>query len=203
MHLFISGTDTDIGKTLISAWLCLQTGYAYFKPIQTGTSESRDASVVAALSDVTIHPEKFSYKAPLSPHLAAQLENAEIDLEHITLPEEKNLIIEGAGGLLVPINKKHFMIDLIQHLKIPVIIVASSRLGTINHTLLTLEALKTRQIQTLGVIMNGPLNHDNAEAIANYGNTEVLAEIPFLEVPNQDALKNIPLTASLKKILTN
>lgn len=201
MQIFISGTDTNIGKTIICSWLCVHTGYSYFKPIQTGTSQGSDSGLVHELSGANIHSEQFLYKDPVSPHLASKLVNEKIDLTKIILPQATNLIVEGAGGVLVPVNENYLMVDLIKQLKIPVIIVTSSRLGTINHTLLTIESLNKRNIKLLGVIINGIYNQDNTHAIEFYGNTKVLAQIPWLDNINRNSLKNIPLTTELKTIL--
>jgi len=200
MQIFITGTDTDIGKTLISSWLCLHSGYKYFKPIQTGNIEKTDTEKAKELG-VSTYKEIYSYKEPLSPHLAAKLERAYINLDNISLPSEKNLIIEGAGGVLVPINDKHLVIDLIKKFNAPVIVVARSGLGTINHALLTLESLRSRDINILGVILNGPLNAENAKAIEFYGKVKVLAQIPKLEAATKENLLDIPLTTDIKKIL--
>jgi dethiobiotin synthetase len=200
MQIFITGTGTNIGKTLVCSWLCLHTGYAYFKPIQTGTTEGTDSNLVSKLAGTRIYKEAYRYKAPLSPHLAASLVNEEIDITKIMLPATKNLIVEGAGGLLVPVNKKYFIIDLIKQFSIPVILVANTNLGTINHTLLSLEALKARDIKILGVICSGTLNQDNIDAIEFYGNTKVLACLPFQDCINKDRLRRIPLTASLQQL---
>ena len=176
MKIFITGTDTNVGKTLISSWLALHTGFSYFKPIQTGLKEGRDSSEVQRLANAKIYPESYAYNAPLSPHLAAKIEAEKIDLEKIILPQENNLIIEGAGGVLVPINDKYLMIDLIKKLGAPVIVVARTSLGTINHTLLSLEALRSRNIPIVGVIMNGEQNSQNSNAIELYGQTSILAQ---------------------------
>lgn len=201
MKLFISGTDTNIGKTLISSWLCLHSQFDYFKPIQTGCIEDRDSQTVLHLSGTQIHEESYLFKRPLSPHLAAGYEDKIIELNQIQLPKTERLIIEGAGGLMVPINHKTMMIDFIQSLKIPVILVASSRLGTINHSLLSIEALKNRGIPLLGVILSGPLNQDNADSISDFSQYEILAQFPFITDISRDTLQNIPLTTSLKKIM--
>lgn len=200
MKIFITGTDTDIGKTFISSWLCLHTGYKYFKPIQTGNIDETDTETLKSLG-VNTYNEKFSYKERLSPHLAARLEGEYIDFDSISLPSEENLIIEGAGGALVPINDKYLVIDLIQKFNVPVIVVARSGLGTINHTLLTLESLRSRDINILGVILNGPLNAENAKAIEFYGKVKVLAQIPKLESSTKEDLLNIPLTTNIRNIL--
>ena len=244
MKIFISGTDTNIGKTLVSSWLALHTGFAYFKPIQTGSKDGTDSEEVARLSKVKIYPETYIYREPLSPHLAARIENEKIDIDKIILPREEELIpfsrlnqpyefarpstaslfnigadqrfpkirrdhlkmgngiiVEGAGGLLVPINDEYLMIDLIKKLGTPLILVSSTKLGTINHTLLSLEALRSRNIEILGVIMNGENNVDNKESIEKYGNIEVLAEFPLLKTINHDILQTIKLPEKLAQIL--
>lgn len=197
MKIFISGTGTDVGKTLICSWLVLHTGFTYFKPIQTGAREQRDLEVVKTLSNTTTYPENYCYQEPCSPHLAASLADDEIDIKKITLPQHNKIIIEGAGGVLVPINNNCLMTDLIKQFNAPVILVAHSHLGTINHTLLSLEALRARNIKILGVIMNGTPNENNKKAIEFYGKTQVLAEFPKLDNVDRYALKNIPLPATL------
>ncbi|XGA08047.1 MAG: dethiobiotin synthase [Wolbachia endosymbiont of Xenopsylla cheopis] len=197
MQIFITGTDTNVGKTLISSWICLHTGYSYFKPIQTGAD--KDSDVVIANSN--IYEESYIYKSPLSPHLAASLENDSIDISRINLPKERNLIVEGAGGILVPINETTFMIDLIKKLNIPVILVARSTLGTINHTLLSLEALRARSVSILGVILNGPHNQDNIKAIEFYGKVQILASVPKLQEVSKKSLMQLPLPDCLKIII--
>ena len=200
MRVFITGTDTDVGKTTISSWLCLHTGYDYFKPIQTGTVTDSDA--LRRLSHSTIHAEVFCYSQPLSPHAAARYDGGSIALDRITLPATDRLIVEGAGGVLVPLNDQDLMIDLIKHLGLPVILVARSTLGTINHTLLSLEALRQRNITVLGVILSGPENPGNAQAIETYGSTTILAQLPWLEAITADALRAIPLDPKLVEVLT-
>lgn len=201
MQIFITGTDTDVGKTLISSWLCLHTGYAYFKPIQSGSIEGRDSDIVHQLTGTQIYQETFLYQAPLSPHISAKLEGKHVDISRITLPPSANLIIEGAGGVLVPLHENIFMIDLIKRLSIPTLIVARSALGTINHTLLTLESLRVRQIPVLGVIMNGSGHQESAEAISRYGATPILATFPLLKEVTSSALQGILLTPVLHQLL--
>ena len=201
MKIFITGTDTHVGKTLISSWIALHTGFSYFKPIQTGTRDGSDSLEVHKQSDTKIYPESYAYKEPLSPHLAAKLENDMIDIEKIVLPPSPNLIIEGAGGVLVPINDTYLMVDLIKKLGAPVILVARTTLGTINHTLLSLEALRSRNIAVLGVIMNGEKNPQNSHSIELYGRTPVLAEFPKLDSVSMNMLKSVALPKKLKQIL--
>jgi dethiobiotin synthetase len=200
MHIFITGTDTNVGKTLVSSWLCLHTAYRYFKPIQSGSIEGYDSHTVHQLSGAFIYPEKFAYSAPLSPHLSAQREGKAIDITQISLPTCPDLFIEGAGGVLVPLHEETLVIDLIKQLAIPVIVVARSALGTINHTLLTLESLRTRHIPILGVIINGKSQPDSAQAISHYGNIPILATLPFFTHLTLEALQAIPLPPALQQL---
>lgn len=198
MIVFITGTDTDIGKTLVASWLCLHTGYDYFKPIQTGSLESIDSNTVSELSKAKIHKESYIFENPLSPHMAAQDEESYIELNQIKLPQSNNLIVEGAGGIMVPINDEYFISDLITSLNLPVILIARSSLGTINHTLLSLEYMRKRRIEILGVIMSGEINPGNKESIQRYGKVDVLAELPYIEKICFEKLREIPLTSKLK-----
>jgi dethiobiotin synthetase len=197
MTLFITGTDTNIGKTIISAWICLHTRMPYWKPIQTGISDSRDTDVVQAIARVETYPETYALWEPLSPHAAAIQENMTIDPSKIIKPTENSLVIEGAGGVLVPLAPDVFLIDLIQQWTVPVLIVARSSLGTINHTCLTIEALRNRNIPILGVILNGIANPINRQAIETYGNCPVLAEFPPLQAVSAEGLSQIPLPSCL------
>lgn len=201
MKIFITGTDTNVGKTLISSWIALHTGFSYVKPIQTGTIDGADSCEVQRLSHAKVYPETYRYQAPLSPHLAATLENDTIDLKNIILPEVNHLIIEGAGGVLVPINQTCLMVDLMKKTGAFVILVARTTLGTINHTLLSVEALRSRNIPLLGVIMNGEKNLENTKAIEVYGRIPVLAEFPKLESVTMNTLKGIALSQTLKQML--
>lgn len=201
MQLFVTGTDTHVGKTVVCSWLCLQTGYDYFKPIQTGIAQERDASLVLQYSNAHIYPETYCYQAPLSPHLAAIAEHETIDMQRIQLPSSRQLIVEGAGGVLVPINDHALMVDLISQFNIPVILVASSRLGMINHTLLSLEALRARHLNILGVIITGEPNDASCRSIEQYGRTQILAQLPFISEINKESLSQIPLGLTLTSIL--
>jgi len=193
---FITGTDTNVGKTIASAWLCLKLKAAYWKPIQSGAIEGCDADTVAALTQnagIDVLSSSYVFQAPLSPHLAAALEGSEISFNKLVLPANDSIIVEGAGGVLVPLTHKKLMVDLMQHLNLSTIVVARTTLGTINHTLLTLEALRVRQIQVHGVILNGPENNDNLWAIETYGNVPVIGHLPILSQITQQALDQIPL----------
>jgi dethiobiotin synthase len=191
--IFITGTDTDVGKTIISALLVLGLGARYWKPIQSGTEEPADAQKIqkmTGLEEEYFLPETYMLKAPLSPHLAARLERVTIDLNEIVLPDiEGPLIVEGAGGVMVPINDRHFMLDLMKKLSLPVLIVARSTLGTINHTLLTVDKLRHAGLEISGVVLNGPQNSGNKEAIEKYGRVNVLAEVEPLPELTQHILR--------------
>jgi dethiobiotin synthetase len=191
---FITGTDTDIGKTMISAILTIGLNATYWKPIQSGSIPSTDTNwikSVSELSDDHFLKETYRLKEPLSPHQAAEIDQITIDKTTIRLPDRVNhlpLIVEGAGGLMVPLNNKHFMIDLIEDLKLPVVLVARSALGTINHTTLSIQALRQRGIPILGVVMNGPRNRGNCQAIERFGRVEVIAEVEPLKVVDRATL---------------
>lgn len=204
MRIFVTGTDTNVGKTVISSWLCLHTGYAYFKPIQTGSITGIDSNIIKNLTiNNIIYKENFIYKTPVSPHLAAILERKNININKINFIKYNNVVIEGAGGVLVPINKNFFMVDLIKRSKANVILVAKSVLGSINHTLLTLEALRARNISILGVIVNLASDHsykDYIKTIEFYGGVKILACIPKLKHISKNNLLKIEFTKQLQQI---
>lgn len=187
--VFVAGTDTGIGKTLTAAVLTAGLAAEYWKPIQCGLDGGTDRSWVVrktALPENRFHPEAYLLKHPLSPHAAARLEGIHINLDTINAPgpsDGRRLIVEGAGGLLVPLNDRYYMTDLIKKLGFPVILAARSGLGTLNHTLLSLRELERNRIEVLGVVLNGPRNPSNREAIEQFGRVRVLAEIgPLAEI---------------------
>ena len=184
--VFVTGTDTGVGKTLVSAILAKAWHADYWKPLQTGVAdEPGDTPSVMQLADLApsrVHAPFVVLQAPLSPWAAAPLEGVRIDTDALTCPlTAAPLIVEGAGGLLVPINDEVMMIDLIARLGLPVVLVARSSLGTINHTLLSLQALKAAGIAVAGVVMNGPPSAGNRLAIERFGKVPVIAEVPSLE----------------------
>ena len=189
--LFITGTDTGVGKTAAAAALMCRyregAHLRYWKPIQTGIELDNDTETVrelAACSDVEIFPKGVRLPKSVSPHLAARWAGARIDLTALAkLPQDDAFawIVEGAGGVLVPVNESETMADWMTLLGLPVIVVARSSLGTINHTLLTLEALRSRGLRVAGVILNGEPNPDNRAAIEQYGNVQVVGELPLIE----------------------
>ena len=176
---FVTGTDTEIGKTLASLGLCLHFKASYWKPIQTG--QPSDTSFISQfLSADRIHPSVYSLKEPLSPNQAAEKENVTIDLKQISIPQSSFLIVEGIGGIFVPLNEKDNLMDLMKLINLPLIVVARSGLGTLNHTLLTLEVLKKRHFEIAGVILSGPKHQENKRDIEKWGNVPVVLEIPPL-----------------------
>lgn len=179
--IFVTGIGTEIGKTVVSAILTEALQADYWKPVQSGSENDSDTRTVKSLitNPVSVfHPESYLLKAPLSPHAAAALENITINLENIMLPITSNhLVIEGAGGLLVPLNNKYLMADLIQHLEAEVVLVSKNYLGSINHTLLTVEALKARHIPITGIIFNGEANRQSEDFILQYTGLKSLLNI--------------------------
>jgi dethiobiotin synthase len=199
--LFVTGTDTNVGKTVVSAALMIalrdREPVRYWKPIQTGIESDCDATTVRQLSKAT--PRQFCERGyrlekPLSPHLSARLADTRIELGsmmQMTAYRKHDFywIVEGAGGVLVPLNEKDTMLDLIKRLGLPVLVVARPTLGTINHTLLTLEALSNRYMNIAGVVLNGGENDENRKAIEHFSGVKVLGSIPNLLDPMPETLR--------------
>jgi len=181
--IFITGTDTEIGKTVLSAVLTQGLDGTYWKPVQSGTLDGTDTRTIAGwLGPHRVLPERYVLSQPLSPHLSARLDGVRIELNDFALPEcGRTLIVEGAGGLLVPLNERHTMLDLIQKLGLPVVLAARSGLGTINHSLLSLHAMHLRGLDVRGVVLIGKANPENRAAIEHFGLTPVIGQIPPLE----------------------
>lgn len=194
---FITGTDTDVGKTVLASLLCAALDGYYWKPIQTGAREGTDRRRVLAWSEIKpehAFPESYIFDEPVSPHLAAKHAVTRITLEKIVRPVppgDHALIVEGAGGVLVPINGEQFMIDLMRYIGLPAIVASRTRLGTINHTLLSLQALRSAQIVVQGVVMLGEENYENLRAIEHYGQVPVIGRIPKLTDINAKVLREV------------
>lgn len=193
-QFFITGTDTGVGKTLISTILVSALNAYYWKPIQSGIaeeiSEQEKIKSLTQLSEEYFYPSNYALKAALSPDQAAKLENITIDMKHCVLPKiNAPLIVEGAGGVFVPLNENECLLDLMQALQLPVIIVARGKLGTINHTLLTIEALRKRNLNIHGVIFSGDLNPENQLAIEKWGKVKTLFHVPQFEKVNENTIK--------------
>lgn len=190
-QFFVTGTDTDVGKTVVSALLMSGLDATYWKPIQAGLSEETDTGFVQRVSqseDDKILPERFRLETPMSPHAAADIDSVSISMEDFSLPafDTEHLIVEGAGGLIVPINWEQTVLDLILQFNLPALLVARSGLGTLNHTLLSLEALRKRNIDVFAVVLNGPKHPSNKETIEHFGQVKVyeLEEIKDFEKEN-------------------
>jgi dethiobiotin synthase len=195
--LFVTGTDTNVGKTVLSALLVAALDAVYWKPVQTGASEGTDREAVRAWSEATedrLPLERFRFDPPVSPHLASREAGIQISLDAFDLPDapaDRKWIVEGAGGVMVPLNERDLMRDLINQIGFPAIIAARTFLGTINHTLLTLAALRAAHVPISGVALVGDENIENRRAIERYGDVRVLGRIPILGKINRAALLDV------------
>lgn len=194
-RLVIVGTDTDVGKTVVSALVVQGLGAHYWKPVQSGLDGPTDSDRVRSLINLPperVLPEAYRLSAPVSPHWAAERDGVTIDPERLRLPDPEQLhgplVVETAGGLLVPLRRDWLQIEQIARWRLPVLLVARSGLGTLNHTLLSLEALERRGIPVLGLVLNGPLHPDNPGTLAELGRVPVLLELPPLERLDATAL---------------
>jgi dethiobiotin synthetase len=181
----VTGTDTGIGKTVFSAGLADFLGASYWKPVQAGLDDETDAERVAqlgALSRDRILPERYSLNTPSSPHLAADLDGLKIDVAALDPPEtgERPLVIEGAGGVMVPLTRETLYLDVFARWRLPVVLCARTTLGTINHSLLSIEALRRRGVAILGVAFIGDENADSEGIICGIGEVRRLGRLPWL-----------------------
>jgi len=176
----VTGTDTGIGKTVFSAALAGALGLPYWKPIQSGLEEETDSEAVARLAGVSIHPETWRLVTPASPHLAAEIDGVTIDADAL-VPPPGDLLIEGAGGALVPVTRTLLYADLFARWQIPVIVCARTALGTINHSLLTIEALKARHVPIHGIAFVGEAARDSEAIIAALSGAKRLGRLPHLD----------------------
>ena len=184
-RFFITGIDTGIGKTIVSAIVTEKLQADYWKPIQSGDLDNSDTLTVKQLVAnpvTTFHPEAYGLTQPFSPHKSAAIDGIQIDPDTIRLPQTTNsLVVEGAGGLMVPLNEKTLIIDLIKKLELEVILVAKNYLGSINHTLLSLEMLRLKHIPIAGIVFNGPNDNSSEDYILNYSKAPLLGRVPKLE----------------------
>lgn len=180
--VFVSGTDTDVGKTVVAAALVRALAGDYWKPVQAGLEGGGDAREVARLAELPpdrIHASTYTLSRPRSPHEAARADGIDIRLAAFQPPRTpRPLIVEGAGGLLVPLNDREFVADLARELGLPVVVVARSGLGTLNHTLLTLEALQARELPLAGIVMCGPRDAENRSSLAAFTAAPWIVEFP-------------------------
>ena len=210
-RIIICGTDTDVGKTIVSSFLVQGLKGIYWKPIQSGTEEGTDTKTVCNLLSLEPNsylPERYKFKAPVSPHWAAEQESAFIEPSNLKLPDlDELIIIETAGGLMVPLNRDWLQIDQLKAWGAPIILVARTGLGTLNHTLLSLEALKYRNLDVLGIVLNGPPHKDNPKTLEQFGDTKILASLPIFAEVNAKVLSQewskLQLDQKLKKYIRN
>lgn len=194
---FVTGTDTNVGKTVLSALLVAALDAAYWKPVQTGANEGTDREAVRRWTDAgedRLPPERYRFDPPVSPHLASREAGVRITLDAFELPAApagRRWIVEGAGGVMVPLNERDLMRDLMQRIGFPVVVAARTTLGTINHTLLTLAALREARLPICGVALIGDENLANHHAIEQYGKTRVVGRIPMLKTIDRASLLEV------------
>ncbi len=195
MTYFITAIDTNIGKTLVSSILVQKLGYDFWKPIQSGLESPTDTETVKSLvkrTDCNFHTERFRLNHPLSPHNAAELDHVSIQLTDFNLPTNHNLIIEGAGGVLVPLNYNgDTMVDLMRQIPCEIIIVSRNYLGSINHTLMTCNVLKNAGLTVKGLIFSGERNVSSEKVIQTVSNLPILGFIPTLTEINKEVVDQL------------
>ena len=189
---FITGIGTDVGKSIISAILTEALEADYWKPIQAGDLDNSDTKKVQDLisnNKSVFHNEAYKLTEPMSPHAAARIDNIEIDINTIKIPEtNNNLIIEGAGGLMVPLNDKDLILDLIKSLDVETVLVSQNYLGSINHTLLSIEILKLKGIKVKGIIFNGEENIETEKYILNYSKLPCIGRVKQHTTINKEVI---------------
>jgi dethiobiotin synthetase len=192
-RIIVTGTDTGVGKTVFAAALAGALGANYWKPIQAGLLEETDRQAVlllSGLSEECVLPEAYRLKTPASPHLAAEIDGITINPEALVLPKtDSPLVVEGAGGLLVPLTREVAYIDVFASWRAPVVLCARTTLGTINHTLLSIEALRARGIPLLGVAFIGDESAESERIIVEMGHVRRLGRLPYLVPLTGDALR--------------
>lgn len=194
--IVVTGTDTDVGKTVFSAALTAALGAYYWKPVQAGRQPDADSETVRRLGDVPadrILPEVYDLSTPASPHLAAEHDGIEIDIARLSTlpatPGDAPIVIEGAGGLMVPLTRYELQLDQFARWNLPVVLVAATRLGTINHSLLSIEALRRRGVPMLGIAFCGNENADSERTIVEMGGVRRLGRLPWLDPLDAPALR--------------
>lgn len=191
MHnIFVTAIGTDSGKTVVSAILAKALNADYWKPVQSGQPADSDTVKELTAGTVKIHPEQYVFKTPASPHYAAAVENRAIELDEFKIPQtDRPLIIEGAGGLMVPLNEHHLMIDLIKKLDCRIVLVSNIYLGSINHTLLSVEALKKRGMPIDHLVFNGAENLSTENIIKTFTQAPVLFRLDQEENVNPEIIE--------------
>ncbi|NOD64488.1 MULTISPECIES: dethiobiotin synthase [unclassified Ruegeria] len=187
--LIVAGTDTGVGKTVFSAGLAAALNARYWKPVQSGLEDATDTETVLNLSGVEVLPEAYRLNMPASPHLSAEDMGVEIDLSRLAVPQvDGPLVVEGAGGLMVPLNRKSYYLDLIAQWRAPVVLVARTALGTINHTTLSLMALRRAGCEVVGVAFVGEAEPGVEQTIVEMSNVRHLGRLPMLSDLTQQSL---------------
>jgi dethiobiotin synthetase len=193
-RIVVAGTDTEIGKTVFCAGLAALLGADYWKPIQAGLEGETDSQLVArlgGLSDDRIVPERYRLKTPASPHQAASIDGLRVAVETLDVPDSggRPLVIEGSGGLLVPLDGTTLYIDVFARWRLPVVLCARTALGTINHSLLSIEALRHRQFDIVGIAFIGEGNPESERIICEIGRVKRLGRLPRLSPLTRDTLR--------------
>ena len=193
--IVVTGTDTGIGKTVFSSGLAGFLGARYWKPIQSGLDEETDSGIVARLGGLSpdrILPERYRLQTPASPHRAAEIDGVTIDTQSLRVPDvgADPLVIEGAGGLMVPLDRETLYIDLFAQWQLPVVLCARTALGTINHSLLSVEALRSRNIDILGIGFIGAENADTEATICRMAQLRKLGRLPWLSPLDAPTLRS-------------
>jgi dethiobiotin synthetase len=193
-RIVVVGTDTEIGKTVFSAGLAALLGANYWKPIQAGLEGESDSQLVArlgGLSDDRIVPERYRLETPASPHHAAAIDGVRIVADKLDVPETSGrpLVIEGSGGLLVPLDDTTLYIDVFARWQLPVVLCARTALGTINHSLLSIEALRHRKLDILGIAFIGDDNAESERIICEIGRVRRLGRLPRLSPLTRNTLR--------------
>lgn len=191
MRIFVTSIDTNVGKTVCSSILCAGLGYDYWKPVQCGDLDFSDSMKVKSYSPLTkVHAESFQLNAPMSPHEAAKLENMDISINDFKLPKSEEIIIEGAGGVMVPLNYKgNMIVELASMFKAKVIIVFKNYLGSINHTLLTIDKVKSVGLDIFGLLVVGDEVTSSERIIEDATQMNIIARIPIVDRVNQKWVK--------------
>ena len=205
MRIFVTSIDTNVGKTVCSSILCAGLGYDYWKPVQCGDLDFSDSMKVKSYSPLTkVHTETFQLNAPMSPHEAAKLENMDISIKDFKLPKSEEIIIEGAGGVMVPLNYKgNMIVELASVFEAKVIIVFKNYLGSINHTLLTIDKVKSVGLDVLGLLVVGNEVISSERIIEDATQMNIIARIPMVDRINQKWVKEqgIKVKNKLDKLL--
>jgi dethiobiotin synthetase len=193
-QIVVTGTDTEIGKTVFAAGLADMLGATYWKPIQSGLEGETDSQIAARLGGLPedrILPERYRLKTPVSPHQSAAIDGIRITTENLVVPDTggRPLVIEGAGGLMVPLDPSTLYIDVFARWRLPVVLCARTALGTINHSLLSIEALRRRDIDLLGIAFIGEDNPESERAICEIGRVKHLGRLPRLSPLTRDSLR--------------